>query len=109
MTGSELRPQLLDRFGLSVEVKTPDDLPSRIEVVRRRDEFESDTAAFITKWAKEETKLRKKITSARDRLPSLTVPDAALERAAKLCMTLGTDGLRGARFRIRDKLRRLSC
>ena len=91
----ELRPQLLDRFGLSVEVKTPDDLPSRIEVVRRRDEFERDTAAFIAKWAREETKLRKKIVSARDRLARVTVPDAALERAARLCMTLGTDGLRG--------------
>ena len=50
----ELRPQLLDRFGMSVEVKTPDDLASRIEVVRRRDDFESDSDAFITKWAKEE-------------------------------------------------------
>jgi len=91
----ELRPQLLDRFGMSVEVKTPDDLPSRIEVVRRRDEFESDSAAFVAKWAKEETRLRKKITSARDLLPSVAVSNAALERAAKLCMTLGTDGLRG--------------
>jgi magnesium chelatase subunit I len=91
----ELRPQLLDRFGLSVEVKTPDDLPSRIEVVRRRDEFESDSAAFIAAWSKEETKLRKKITSARERLSSVTVTNPALERAARLCMTLGTDGLRG--------------
>ena len=91
----ELRPQLLDRFGMSVEVKTPNDLPSRIEVVRRRDEFESDTAAFTATWAKEEAKLRKKITSARERLPSVTVSDAALERAARLCMALGTDGLRG--------------
>ncbi|HLG81978.1 MAG TPA: magnesium chelatase ATPase subunit I [Bradyrhizobium sp.] len=91
----ELRPQLLDRFGLSVEVKTPDDLPSRIEVVRRRDEFENDSAAFIARWDGEERKLRKKITSARDRLPSVTVTDAALERAARLCMALGTDGLRG--------------
>ena len=91
----ELRPQLLDRFGMSVEVKTPDDLPSRIEVVRRRDAFERDSAGFIATWAKEETKLRKKITAARDRLPSVTVSDAALERAARLCMTLGTDGLRG--------------
>ncbi len=63
--------------------------------MRRRDEFESDSAAFTAKWAKEETKLRKKITSARERLPSVTVSDAALERAAKLCMALGTDGLRG--------------
>ncbi len=91
----ELRPQLLDRFGLSVEVKTPDDLPSRIEVVRRRDSFERDSTAFLEVWSKDEAKLRKTITAARDRLPSVTVADAALERAAKLCMALGTDGLRG--------------
>jgi magnesium chelatase subunit I len=91
----ELRPQLLDRFGMSVEVKTPDDLPNRIEVVRRRDAFERDSAAFTVAWTKEEAKLRKKITAARARLPWVTVSDAALERAAKLCMTLGTDGLRG--------------
>jgi magnesium chelatase subunit I len=86
---------LLDRFGMSVEVKTPSDLPSRIEVVRRRDAFESDTAAFTATWAKEEAKLRKTITSARQRLPSVTVSNETLERAAKLCMALGTDGLRG--------------
>jgi magnesium chelatase subunit I len=91
----ELRPQLLDRFGMSVEVKTPGDLPSRIEVVRRRDDFESDSAAFTATWAKEEAKLRKKIISARERLPSVSVSDTMLERAAKLCMALGTDGLRG--------------
>ena len=91
----ELRPQLLDRFGLSVEVKTPDDLPGRIEVVRRRDAFERDNAAFTDAWAKEDTRLRRKITAARERLPAVSVPDAALERAARLCMTLGTDGLRG--------------
>jgi magnesium chelatase subunit I len=91
----ELRPQLLDRFGLSVEVKTPDDLPARIEVVRRRDRFENDPAAFVTKWAKDETKLRKTIVAAREKLPAVSVSDAALELAAKLCMALGTDGLRG--------------
>ncbi len=47
----ELRPQLLDRFGLSVEVRTPGDLPARIEVVRRRDAFERDPAAFAKRWA----------------------------------------------------------
>ncbi|MGO3930421.1 magnesium chelatase ATPase subunit I [Rhodopseudomonas pseudopalustris] len=91
----ELRPQLLDRFGMSVEVKTPDDLPSRMEVVRRRDAFENDPAGFVASWTKEEAKLRKKITAARERLPEVTVSNAALERAATLCMTLGTDGLRG--------------
>lgn len=91
----ELRPQLLDRFGMSVEVKTPDSLPERIEVVRRRDAFESDPAGFIETWSKEEAKIRRKINQAKERLPDVAVSDAALERAAKLCMTLGTDGLRG--------------
>jgi magnesium chelatase subunit I len=91
----ELRPQLLDRFGMSVEVKTPDNLADRIEVVRRRDAFESDSEAFVANWAKDEVKLRKKIIGAREKLSSVSVPDVTLERAAKLCMTLGTDGLRG--------------
>jgi magnesium chelatase subunit I len=91
----ELRPQLLDRFGLSVEVRTPDNLADRIEVVKRRDAFECDSEAFVAVWAKHEIRQRKKITAARDHLASVVVPDAALERAAMLCMALGTDGLRG--------------
>jgi magnesium chelatase subunit I len=90
----ELRPQLLDRFGLSVEVKTPKDLPSRIQVVRRRDEFERDPVAFSKKWSREEGRQRRHILAARERVASTTVPDATLERAAQLCMRLGTDGLR---------------
>ncbi len=91
----ELRPQLLDRFGLSVEVKTPDDLKTRIEVVRRRDDFERDPEAFVAAWKKEDQKLRRRIVAARERLARVKVTDDALERAAKLCVGLGTDGLRG--------------
>ncbi len=91
----ELRPQLLDRFGLSVEVKTPDDLPTRIDVVRRRDSFERDPSAFVARWAEEEGRLRDRIVEARGRLGSVALPDRALETAARLCMALGTDGLRG--------------
>ena len=91
----ELRPQLLDRFGLAVEVRTPQDLASRVEVVRRRDAFEREPEAFIERWHKEDDKLRKKLVAARERLGEVQVPDAALERAALLCMGLGTDGLRG--------------
>ncbi|WP_375462113.1 magnesium chelatase ATPase subunit I [uncultured Enterovirga sp.] len=91
----ELRPQLLDRFGLSVEVKTPTDMPTRIDVVRRRDSFDRDPAAFVAGWEKEESRLRKRLVAARARLPSVVLPDAALETAARLCMALGTDGLRG--------------
>jgi len=91
----ELRPQLLDRFGLSVEVKTPTDLATRVEVVRRRDAFERDAAAFTEKWHKEDGRVRRRILAARSRIAAVAVPDAALELAAQLCMRLGTDGLRG--------------
>ncbi len=91
----ELRPQLLDRFGLCVEVRTPTELPKRIEVIRRRDSYERDHAAFCAAWEGEQDALRRRILSARAALPSIEVPDAALERAAQLCMALGTDGLRG--------------
>ena len=91
----ELRPQLLDRFGLSVDITTPTDLPTRIDVVRRRDAFERDPAAFLAKWSKEDARIRRRIAAARAVLPSVEMPDAVLERAAALCMKLGTDGLRG--------------
>jgi magnesium chelatase subunit I len=91
----ELRPQLLDRFGLSVEVRTPQDLPSRIEVVKRRDAYERDPDGFCAAWSKHEAKVRRQIVAGRKRIADVVVPDAALERAATLCMNLGTDGLRG--------------
>jgi magnesium chelatase subunit I len=91
----ELRPQLLDRFGLSVEVRTPEDLPTRIEVVKRRDTYERAPDGFVASWHKAEAKLRRRIVAARARLTEVAVEDAALERAARLCIALGTDGLRG--------------
>lgn len=91
----ELRPQLLDRFGLSVEVRTPTDLPTRIEVIKRRNAFDADPAGFLETWKKAQDKVRRRVTDARGRLGKVEVPDAVLESAAKLCMKLGTDGLRG--------------
>jgi magnesium chelatase subunit I len=91
----ELRPQLLDRFGLSVEVKTPGDLKTRIQVVRLRDEYERDPAAFVARWKRKDGQVRRRLDNARARVAEVDVPDAALERAASLCMRLGTDGLRG--------------
>lgn len=90
----ELRPQLLDRFGLSVDVRTPSDLPTRISIVRRRDAFERDRAGFALQWEAEADALRQQIVAARALLPTVEVPDAVLEQAARLCMALGTDGLR---------------
>jgi magnesium chelatase subunit I len=64
-------------------------------VVRRRDAFERDAPAFVERWKKEDERVRKRIVDGRKRLADVQVPDAALERTAQLCMTLGTDGLRG--------------
>ena len=91
----ELRPQLLDRFGLSVEVRTPQGLPDRMEVVRRRDAFDRDPAAFVERFAKDEARIRKQIVTARATFAGVVVPDLVLEQATRLCMALGTDGLRG--------------
>jgi len=91
----ELRPQLLDRFGLSVEVKTPTDLAQRIEVIRRRDVYERDPEAFAAAWHKEDARVRRRLVAARDRLAQVAVSAAMLELTTRLCMQLGTDGLRG--------------
>jgi magnesium chelatase subunit I len=91
----ELRPQLLDRFGLAVEVRTPNDLATRVEVVKRRDAYERDAQAFVERWQPAQEAARKKIVAARKKIDTVAVPDAVLERAAQLCMALGTDGLRG--------------
>jgi magnesium chelatase subunit I len=90
----ELRPQLLDRFGLSVDIKTPTVLADRVEVIKRRDEFERDKSAFIAKWKKEDDLLRRRIVAGRKRLAEMVIPDDVLESTARLCMQLGTDGLR---------------
>jgi magnesium chelatase subunit I len=90
----ELRPQLLDRFGLSVEIKTPTELAERVQVIKRRDEFERDKGAFVARWKKDDAALRRRIVAGRERLASVSMPDSVLENAAKLCMQLGTDGLR---------------
>jgi magnesium chelatase subunit I len=91
----ELRPQLTDRFGLAVEVRTPQDLPTRIEVVKRRDAFDRDPKRFCAAWTKAEAATRSRLLAARRLLPRVTVPEAALEAATRLCLALGTDGLRG--------------
>jgi len=91
----ELRPQLLDRFGLAVEVKTPTDMPSRVEIIKRRDAFERNPEAFMKIWDKEDAKIREMMASARKKLASVKVDDKLLHDASTLCAHLGTDGLRG--------------
>ncbi|MEO1282431.1 MAG: magnesium chelatase ATPase subunit I [Pseudomonadota bacterium] len=91
----ELRPQLLDRFGLSVEVRTPSDLETRVQVIKARDAFDRNPDGFVKSCAEEESRVRSNITKAQARLATIKTPDAAIERAAELCLAMGTDGLRG--------------
>jgi magnesium chelatase subunit I len=91
----ELRPQLLDRFGLAVEVKTPTSMQERVTIIKRRDAFERNSIAFLAEWEEQEEAIRKALEIARKKLPHIKVADKLLEQAATLCSHLGTDGLRG--------------
>jgi len=91
----ELRPQLLDRFGLSVEVTSPTDIDQRIEVIRRRDAYDRDYDGFMSHWQIEDIALRNRIIAARETLKIMETPNEALRDCAQLCVTLGADGLRG--------------
>lgn len=91
----ELRPQLLDRFGLSVEVRSPSDIEERIEVIRRRDAYERDHAAFMKTWQARDARIRTSILKARESLRSVATPEETLRDCATLCVAIGADGLRG--------------
>ena len=91
----ELRPQLLDRFGLSVEVLTPQTIKERIEVIKRRDLFDQDPENFQKNWGKEDKKICKKIIVARKNINKVQTSESILEFCAEICIELGSDGLRG--------------
>ena len=91
----ELRPQLLDRFGLSLDVKSPKDIDTRVEVIRRRDAYDNDYSAFMLRWQAEDGLIRDKIVAARLALKQLKTPEKTLHDVAELCLALGSDGLRG--------------
>ncbi|GHG18604.1 putative cobaltochelatase [Streptomyces filamentosus] len=90
----ELRPQLLDRFGLTVEVAASRVPEERVEVVRRRLAFEDDPAAFAARWAGEEAALRARIAAAREVLPRVVLGDAVLLQIAATCAAFEVDGMR---------------
>ena len=91
----ELRPQLLDRFGLSVEVKSPSNIDDRVAVIERRDKFDQNPDSFIKEWLSDEIKIRDAIIAAREMLKSVSSGTDILQDCANLCITLGADGLRG--------------
>ncbi|MDH6228753.1 VWA domain-containing protein [Streptomyces sp. MJP52] len=90
----ELRPQLLDRFGLTVEVAAPRDPAPRAEVVRRRMAYDADPAAFAARHRPSEEALAARIAAARSRLGEVRLPDAALHKIAEICAAFDVDGLR---------------
>ncbi len=91
----ELRPQLLDRFGLSVEVRTPDDIETRVEIMRLVGAFERDPEGFVDQWNDEDAKILKQIERGKNRLAKLEPGEDLLTDAAELCREVGADGLRG--------------
>ncbi|MFE3886886.1 putative cobaltochelatase [Streptomyces lydicus] len=90
----ELRPQLLDRFGLTVEVAASREPDQRVEVVRRRLAYDADPAGFAARWADEEDALRQRVAVARELLPSVTLGDAPLRQIAATCAAFEVDGMR---------------
>ena len=90
----ELRPQLLDRFGLTVEAAASRDPAQRAEVVRRRLAYEADPARFAAQWAGETGRLAAQVAAARERLGAVRLPDAALDQICSVCAAFEVDGLR---------------
>lgn len=90
----ELRPQLLDRFGLTVEVAATKDADERAQVVRRRLRFEDAPDAFAAEWAPAEAELADRIAAARRRLAGVALTDAALRQITAVCAAFEVDGLR---------------
>ncbi|MEV8560371.1 putative cobaltochelatase [Streptomyces sp. NPDC051917] len=90
----ELRPQLLDRFGLTVEVAASREPEQRVEVVRRRLAYDDDPAGFAARWAEEESAVRQRIVAARELLPRVRLGDGALRQIAATCAAFEVDGMR---------------
>ncbi|MGW2623657.1 putative cobaltochelatase [Micromonospora taraxaci] len=90
----ELRPQLLDRFGLTVEVGASRDPEVRVEVVRRRLDADADPAGFAARWADADAEIAAQVATARRRLAGVRLPDAALRQIAEVCAAFDVDGMR---------------
>lgn len=90
----ELRPQLLDRFGLAVEVTAPREPELRAEAVRRRLAFDADPVAFLVRYADAEHRLRDRILAAQQLLATVRLTDELLLRIGEVCAAFGVDGLR---------------
>ncbi|MBA3948140.1 MAG: magnesium chelatase ATPase subunit I [Herpetosiphonaceae bacterium] len=91
----DLRPQLLDRFGLYAHILTLEDTAERVEIVRRRLAYEHDPVAFVARWEPEQHRLQRRLRTAQGRLSNVVLSEATLEAAASLTVKLAIDGHRG--------------
>jgi len=90
----ELRPQLLDRFGLTVDVRASREVDVRVEVVRRRLQFEADPDSFVARYRDEDADLSRRIAMARSLVADVVLPDNELRRIAAVCASFDVDGMR---------------
>jgi magnesium chelatase subunit D len=90
----ELRPQLLDRFGLTVDVYASRDVDVRVEVIRRRMAYEADPEGFAVRYDADDADLARRIAAARALVADVVLPDGELRRIAALCAAFDVDGMR---------------
>src|SRR5690349_22694661 len=90
----ELRPQLLDRFGLTVDVQASRDVEVRADVIRQRMAFEADPGGFADRYAEADADLVRLVAAARAVVGSVNLPDNELRRIAALCAAFDVDGMR---------------
>jgi len=90
----ELRPQLLDRFGLTVDVAASRDPGVRVEVMKARLAYEADPAGFVSRYDGPQRELAERIVKAQNLLPDVILTDAALRQIAEICAAFGVDGMR---------------
>jgi magnesium chelatase subunit I len=91
----ELRPQLLDRFGLYTQITTITNIEERVEIVQRRERFDDDPLGFLASQSREQDKLRRRITRAKRLLPDVEIEHELLMLIAGVCISLKVDGHRG--------------
>ncbi len=91
----DLRPQLLDRFGLCVNIEGINDTDTRLEIITRKMEFDRDPKAFMDVWSHSDKEIADKIVKAKELLPSVAISKEMLKVIVNICVTLGVDGHRG--------------
>lgn len=91
----ELRPQLLDRFGMHAEIRTVRDPELRVQIVEQRSDFDQNPQAYLEKYQAEQTTLQQKIVEAQNRLPNVTIEHEHRVKISQVCSELDVDGLRG--------------